>query len=157
MSKEFERLINLGEDARPTADEVALLDACLSDESTKGVRRWVRSLPEDEPSLAWRSGLNERLLAQRPAARRPWFLHPAWSVAAAGVLAVVFWATRMQPVQGTASGVSLEAALVSTHRDSVRASEIAGVGMAPHDLATLHKPAPAAARFDWNEMDMETL
>ncbi len=157
MARELENLFERGEDARPTAGESGALDAALLSERGENVRGWVKELPDDEPSLVWRSALNERLRAEVPHRRRPWILYPTWGVAAAGLLVLLVWTSRPQPVQNVPAGPSLEAVMVSVHRESVRSSEIAGAGMVPNDLATQHRPAPALAPFDWNETDLETL
>lgn len=151
-------LTNLGEDDRPNAEQMALLDARLDAPEGRTVQSWVGNLPEEEPSLAWRSALNERLreMKPKPGLRRR-LLYPGFGLAAAAALAVVFWTAQLSNDEPPAIGPTLEAALVSTHRDSVRAAELAGAGMAPHDLATLHKSSPEEPQFEWNELDVETL
>ena len=49
-----------------TAEEQAALDLALDTESG-AVRTCMTGLIDEEPSMAWRSGLNERLMALRPA------------------------------------------------------------------------------------------
>lgn len=158
MDRDRKVLTGLGEDDRPSAEQMVMLDEQLGSLQGQSARKWVGALPEDQPSLAWRSALNERLREQQPRPRfHSWFLYPGLGLATAGALALVIWMAQPAPVGTPPSGPTLEAALVSTHLESVRASEIAGAGMAPHDIATLHTASADRAEFEWNVMEAETL
>lgn len=143
-------------DASP--EDLARFEELLESPAHEAVRDGVRALAEDTPSLEWRSRLNERLRAVAPKPARRWFLRP-WAAVAAGVAGLALLLVSMPPrtAERPVDGPSLEASLISTHRETVRSTDLAGVGVTPHDLAAAHRPAPAASPYDWNELDLETL
>ncbi|MCO5295488.1 MAG: hypothetical protein M9921_01390 [Fimbriimonadaceae bacterium] len=147
------------ESGMATQEERERFEAALESRGQQRVREQVRALAEDTPSLEWRSRLNERLRSLAPKPARPWFLRPTVGLAAGAALAAALFFAQPRPVP-TGSGASepsLEASLILTHRETVRTTDIAGVGLTPHDLAASHRPAPAASPYDWNELDLETL
>lgn len=58
-----ELLKKLSSESGLTLSETLELERALESGSGDGPAAWMRALPQDEPSLAWRSGLNERLQA----------------------------------------------------------------------------------------------
>jgi len=113
----------------------------LESESQGAVRRIVKSLPEDTPSLHWRSSLNERILALGPVKKGLTSLGIALrALAGAGLvgalaLSVVFWQARTDSgaTAKAADGKSLAATLITEHRDSVESGEIAGPGISGNE------------------------
>ena len=142
-----------------TAEEERLLDLAL--DAQEPMRTVVQAMGGDEVNLTWRSQLNERVLelARQTQRQSRWLMiwRPALGLGLAGALALVFTLNN-RAVQPTPepSQPALEAALIQTHRDSVRASEIAGPGLASHEA----RPASIQWEddpYDWNEVDVETL
>lgn len=158
MNHSMRELLERVERGSATPEEFAALDDALASESQRAVSDRVRALPHDTPSLEWRSQLNERMRKEAPKASRSGFARTMWGLGVAASVALAWVAsTWNQAPQAIAEPVpSLEASLISTHRDTVRTAEIAGVGVSPHDLAAAHGPAPSSP-YDWNELDLETL
>jgi hypothetical protein len=140
------------------------LDEQLASEAQEAVRGFVKALPHEELSLAWRSGLNERLLAASAKQRRQrlfgWVWKPAFGLSVAGALAIL---TLMRPSaptpvirgSGDVNGV-IEASIVSTHRDSNAYSDVVGVGLLPVEVAS-GRTTSSPTRVDWDEVDIDTL
>lgn len=142
-------------------------DAKAIDDALSGqqaLRSLVKGLPEDSLSMAWRSALNERLVQEaavrKRRARIGLFLRPALGLGLACTLAVLVMFHPSKPSVAAPSGDALEAALVTTHRQSTYAWDVAGVGLSPTDLPmdsdTTRKPSSAPAT-SWNEDDLDSL
>jgi hypothetical protein len=141
--------------------EQRLLDEALESETHQAMKAMVHAVPQEEPSMSWRSGLNGRLLEIGKSVekkRRTWFvLRPALGLGLAGVLALVV--TLNVQKQGTPDSwkpMSVEAALVDEHIEALNATEIAGAGLASHEA----RPTPVSATddlYDWQPVDIESL
>lgn len=138
-------------------------DAQLASPAQDAMREAVRALPEDSLSMAWRSGLNERLIAEGARHKRRrrlfWALRPAAGLAMAGALAAVF-VIRTSPVPeitpNLSSSDSFEAALLSTHNEVAQFADVAGTGVRPTE-ATYASRNRAPENLDWSEVDIESL
>lgn len=141
------------------AQDLEVLDRELASPSQMHVAQAVRQIPADEPSLVWRSSLNERLDAvagtqKRRSAILAW-LRPTVGLACAGLLAWVGIA-QLSPVHlGSAPSTAIEAALISEHATVVEARLTAGTGLAhsestPTDVEKLPND-------DWLEGDLGAL
>lgn len=105
-----------------TAVEALQLDELLEAQSSERVAHTVAALPEEEPSLAWRSQLNSRLAEMAPApARKPW---GRWlgvtGLVAAGVMAIAIVVGPFGLVPGgkAAPGkVDVSAEVLSAHQE----------------------------------------
>ncbi len=137
--------------------EAHLLDQSLAEQ--EGIRSVVRELEDDTPSMAWRSGLNERLLAVTPTPRKSWFslraLAGLGTVAACTLaLILVLRPEAPRPMSApsvTVSESSVEQVLLDAHRSSSFALATgAGDGSAPTRTDT---PAPV---IHWTESDFES-
>lgn len=118
----------------------------------------VKSLPEDVPSMAWRSSLNERLREVAPPVRKPVRLL-AWlggaSLAGAAALAI-FMAGRPDAISTKppmARDTGLEAAIVAAHEESVGAYEVTTAGMSLRPT----REEGLDEEIDWNANDLGTL
>lgn len=94
MEREIFEKIQAGEtlDAR----EALMLEQALESGESVQVASWVEALEDAEPSLAWRSSLNEKLkaCAPKPAKKRWSWAKPGIAVAglaACTCLAMLFW------------------------------------------------------------------
>lgn len=109
-------------------------------------------LPEDEPSLAWRSELNQKLTALQRAPKAPWWAtwRPIAGLALAGALALTmfFGAPKPETVQSQAA---LDEVLIAAHRESVARQEIGAAPVSALQSDTGNQPA----LFD--EVDVTTL
>jgi hypothetical protein len=124
----------------------------LAKQESMGVRQLVQSLPEETPSLAWRSQLNLRLMevAERKQRLKARKLRLMWSGSlATGIAAVTVVAVVLQPVGAVQPqrqhGANLAAQMVATHQESnvitsVSAADVNGretsiefVGFEPED------------------------
>ena len=123
------------------------IEEALGSQSQKAVARLVGSLPEDTPSMVWRSALNEKLALEcgRVQRRRRFFFlaRPALGLALACALGVLVY-VRPAPIadvhpRGNSHAVTqtksdaVEAALVNLHLDDLRAMDVAGAGLNPND------------------------
>ncbi len=103
------------------------LDAALETSSQKAVRKWVESLPDEGPSMLWRSQLERRLRLEHKRRRvRTWFGLGSM-VAAAAAAGLFLWLgldapqrTHYAPNQTT----GVEEMLVTSHWDSVSAGAL---------------------------------
>lgn len=117
------------------------LEESLNSRAQASIRKVVNSLPQDAPSLRWRSSLNERLLSLEPIKRKLTTAAIAFRTLAGATLVcalgVGFVLLQHRPNTGPTSkmadGKALAAALISEHRDSVESSEIAGPGVSVED------------------------
>jgi len=137
------------------------VDRALAGVESAKVAKLVRSLPEDAPSMAWRSHLNERILAagRKRKARRSWariWMPAAGLGTSAAIAASVFflWIGGARPVNAVPEQ-SLEASMVSVHRDDVRFSELAGPGLSESDASSSQDGGRANGK--WKESDLEAM
>ena len=124
----------------------------LRSDAQRQVAAWVRGIPEETPSMAWRAALNEKVRAEseRRAHRRwQWSLaRPGLGLLVAATLAVFVFVPR--PLAPAAISVApasgrLEAGLVALHDESVRTDDVVGSGLRPTDdaptgLTATHDP-----------------
>lgn len=122
------------------------------------VKTWVKELPEDEPSMAWRASLNAKLEAIQPVAKpRPrWASWPVWSSAAgmAAIAIIAIVATRPDVNPTVAEPVAVTSdMLVDAHVESVARHDL---GLATgSDLRMDRGSQPAS--FDWDAVDLNLL
>ena len=137
-----------GEEESALGFPVSELDERLESAAQRKISRIVKGLPADEPSLVWRSQLNERLesTAKKGRARqrllRIW--SPALGLGLAAAIAVVMMVPRPVTAPVAQKGHGIEAALVATHQDTVLQDDIAGIGLTPMDVEDAAKGQDAA-------------
>jgi hypothetical protein len=125
------------------------LDLLLGSDAQNDVRHVVRSLPEDEPSLAWRSELNLRLMAvskhgERRRRQLVWkSLAGAMAALTLGVIGLTHFPSQ-HPVRHTSNG-SIEASILASHRRSVAYRDLNVVGPGTEDSDT-----------QWDDTDLGT-
>jgi hypothetical protein len=125
-----------------TMDEMNLIDEKLNRESLQTIGSLVRDLPEDVPSMAWRSALNERILAEAPKPRRAiwgWMLRPAVGLSVAAALAAV---VIFRPAPSATEGVGIESVLIQMHQEETRLSGLTGAGMTVTEMREFANPTP---------------
>lgn len=119
------------------------IDELLSRPFHAQIRSSLQKLPEDTPSMTWRSQLNERLVAEASAKqsrkrRSIWtFLSPIAGLALAGSLAFVLL-TRPHP-SGNGSSLAISSpkskvlaqSLVAEHSRSEIEQDVVGAGLSP--------------------------
>ena len=141
----------------PNSGSEALDRALASPESAK-VASVVHALPEDAPSMAWRSALNERILdaGRRHRLRRHWarIWMPAAGLGTTAAIAASFFLLFVSGPAPDGDAQDLEASMVMVHRDNVRFSELAGFGLSESD-ANLPKQG-SGAKNEWKESDLES-
>lgn len=124
------------------------LDAALA--KTEHVREWVRSMEAEEPSLAWRSALNERLIASTPR-RRPLFDWKWASGLAAGAamaaLAFALYIPRPGP-EPAASAYALEEAMLASYQQSSSAVTLGQSRLQPE------ASNGQSLEIEWTEADL---
>lgn len=138
-------------------------DAQLATSAQIAMRDVVRALPEESLSMAWRSGLNEALLAEGAKRQRRrrflWLFRPAAGLAMAGALAAVFvirTSTVVDPAPKPTTTPSLEAELLSAHNQVSQYADVAGSGVRPTDAAYASRDR-TSDDWDWTEVDIESL
>lgn len=129
------------------------LDVKLSSPVQQAIRHAVGSLPDESPSLAWRSALNARLL-QAAARRRKmrvfgWMWKPAMGLAVAGALAVAF-VMRMPTSADPSSKPDLEKALIGSYVDNAASYEVAGDNVSSGEM----RDSDNQLRFDLGQEDV---
>ncbi len=147
MSMNKELFEKLAREEELTPAEHLMLEEALESGADWGAA--VRaSLPASEPSMAWRSGLNERLQALQPRRKRFSFFPVGAgfaAVAACGALAAVFVfgprSGAADPSATQASDLTLEMAIADVHRDALTQAD-----------AGVYVPAePTLAAYNWSE------
>ena len=135
-----------------TAEETLRLDEMLGGKSAAA--HLVNSLPEDEPSLAWRSELNSKLSAMTPKPRKNNFLKlfTAVAVPAAAAIALGLYVfPKLNPSpdsisvpEVTAKSGGIEEELLLAHNSA-------------EERAALPVSLPAessGASYDWSSLEM---
>jgi hypothetical protein len=124
-------------------------DSMLENPQQNAMRDLVSKLPEESLSMAWRSSLNEKLMAEAvPVQRKRSFfriLQPALGVAAVAAMATVLM-VRSAPVVDLPS-FSIEQALVQDHRHNMVLSDLVGAGLNP--LETTPTGTLSVDQPDW--------
>lgn len=112
------------------------LSRLLQSEPNEVIRNIVKALPDDMPSMRWRSSLNEKILAMGPVKKRisaaviALRTFAGVGLACALGLGLFLAQSKPAPVKGsTGSEQELARALISQHRDSVETDEITGAGI----------------------------
>lgn len=124
--------------------------------SQSAIRQIVNSLPGDEPSLAWRSQLNERLRALPVKARKRWW-ELAWKptvglgLATAFAFALLMRPTQPGPTLTPESGSIVADAIFDAHRGTVARHELGAVAGEALQSDT------AAVPVEWDDVDLNTL
>lgn len=136
------------------------LDLRLESEGQLQIQQAVRTMPEETVSMAWRSELNEKLVAgiqaKHKKRRFAWVLSPALGLGLAGALAVVLMTKTTPPVDGpiTPNQPALEDSLVATHQDALRYTDVTGVGLNPDEIVSKRS---ATAIYDFDEVALGSL
>jgi len=144
-----------------------ILDTKLASANQQAIQKVVQQLPEDSLSLAWRSALNERLIAEsvshKPRFRFSWFAMPAAGVAMAAALAVVVFfhaptssSPQLTTLSGTSSG-SVEMGLLDAYRQESVSHEIIGAGPDPSVDASRPSMTDVALDSYSSEVDPDSL
>jgi len=136
-----------------SAAEMAELDAML--EASSPVARAVQVIPIDEPSMVWRSELNEKLRAMAPAPRSTrfgwrWFAPAAVAgVALAGFM--IF--SRPAPVSADklVAAATIESTMISAHSENDTLADVSAVS---YPVPTESAPSDV---MQWTPDDLESL
>ncbi len=114
------------------------IDDRLNNVGQQTVKNLVQGLPADTVSLAWRSSLNEQLLAvsaQKQRKRRlQWILRPAAGLSLATLCAIVF---IVQPYYRHASvkpDFRVENAILNDHHNSALLNEVSSAGLNSNEV-----------------------
>lgn len=124
-----------------TPMETALLDAFLQDEEGSGTVSALAAIGHDEPSLAWRSRLNERISAESAVPVRPKFGMALRLSAVAGVATVFALGSFLLRGAPTTAGELTEshaaqATLLQLHEEAHAFTVLPGDGMGFGSLAS---------------------
>lgn len=141
-----------------------MLDSQLESAGQQAIRKIVEGLPDDTLSMAWRSQLNERLLAastvRRPRFRLSWIAMPAAGAAVAYALAVAVFlhapGTALPQAQPS-HNYAVEAGLLDAYRQESVTHEIEGAGPDPSVDAGHPSIVEAATDADNSEVDPDSL
>jgi len=138
------------------------VDARLESPAQIKMAAVVRSLPDETLSMAWRSSLNERVLATAKKQRRSrlvgWIWKPTSGLALAGALAfvVMFHPNQVSPTVGQSDG-TVEANMVNYYQQSTVAYDVAGPGLALPSDSSEAKTAQKAVDPNFTEDDLASL
>lgn len=121
------------------------LDEKLATDSMKSIAQLVKDLPEEIPSMNWRSQLNERILAEaKPKPKldlQRWLLRPALGLGLAAALAVAF---VIRPAASDSTGSTVESLMIATHQDDVNYASVTGAGLSVSEMKDYSSPTPVS-------------
>lgn len=134
------------------------IDEKLNSFSQAKIAEAVRSLPDEELSMAWRSGLNSRILegaaSQRKKRLRMNFLwKPAFGLSLACTLAVTV--IFRSPAKTIQAGDSIEIALLRHHQEAALPFDMASFGLSP--IEATNSESTISSVKEWTETDLESL
>lgn len=125
----------------------------------KLVGQLVSMLPEDVPSMAWRSALSEKIYAEHASFQKRrrflWLTRPAAGILVAGALALIVLVRVPTKQPSFAAGKSIESAVIDTYQQETAIHEIASAGPIPG--AESAHIAAVDPDSDWPQLDSETL
>lgn len=138
-----------------TLEESLELDTLLEESSE--VASWLSPSPNSEPSLAWRSRLNEQLIthAPKPKAKLRWGRVPQLASLAATLAFATFSATsyinsRGGSVPASSEGISPEELMISAHLQN----NFSAVVATPSELPTSNQEANGT--IHWSPEELST-
>lgn len=131
------------------------VDSQLETPAQQAVRQVVQALPEEQPSLAWRSELNANLQKQSIRRRRldfwGWFWKPSAGVAvAAGLALLVIARIPSSTADAPAPKGNLEQALVNSYIHSKTSWELTPDGVTANEA----KDTEGSQEPDWFREDI---
>jgi len=144
-----------------------ILDSKLESAGQLAMQKIVHRLPEDTLSMAWRSSLNERLIADSVRAKRKlrftWFAMPTAGIAVAAALAGVVFLhapSHSSPAVSSAhvavaNSGSVERGLLDAYRQESESREIVGAG--PDPSSDSYHPSFVDLASDSSEVDPDSL
>lgn len=130
------------------------LDAELASTVSLNVAQLVRALPDEAPSMVWRSELNASIqaaAANRTRLNRIWIWKPMAGLALCGVLAFAFILRQPTAIPSTVVESGIEQALVRNHVESFSSMDLAGVGVTNTEAK---ESASRAVPDEWEQEDI---
>ena len=134
------------------------MDERLESQDQIAISKVVASLADEEPSLAWRSQLNEKLMAvsvQQKKRRtfRLWTLRPALGLSVAGALALGLFFSGGRPA---VAGGNLESALISEHQAASDVAQVSYIDL--HNSEGISSASSVKVESpEWSETDTESI
>ncbi len=135
----------------------AALDRALNDKGQQFVAQSVKNLSEDEPSMAWRAALNDKLVTassdskRRAQRQRTW--RPAISLAATGALALAIISQRgMTPTAPVSTSNAIEFAAVDAHLEAERSLDLGSIQVVSQDTGS----TISNSSNSWEDADLGT-
>lgn len=118
-------------------------ESLLNSENQHKLALLVKSLPEEDLSLSWRSGLNMKIMAAQDAKRKHRRTKKifAWSSSvSAGFAATVLFGLMMNPTPVSSPSRNLDSVafaseLVKTHQESLVLASVSGMGYPTHETS----------------------
>lgn len=139
-------------------DSEVELDIALRSKPQTRIASMVKSLPCEEPSMAWRSRLNEGIVRQRGRIqvqnKLKWMFAPVAGLGLAGLFAVLILTPQRLLMPG-AKSVAIERSILDDHRDAVISRAVAGRGLVAQEA----RPTDRSGwnKDSWEESDIEAL
>lgn len=138
MNSEFEEKLAREKDL--SRDEQIRLEMALDSREHAEIRSWVGELTDEDPSLAWRSALNERLHAAKPATREPklrWRWASVMGLGLASALTLTVYLVGLKPTANPratspSEKASVEANLLAAHQDGLSMLDLGTGSPAEH-------------------------
>lgn len=126
------------------------LDRELNSPIQMEVARLVRELPEEVPSMAWRSSLNDKIRLQAAQVRRKkmvinWVFRPALGLGLASVAALMMFTHTAPPASRPDKSAEVADAIVRTYSDELQNREVT---YTPVSLEAPQPPAPSENSAD---------
>lgn len=150
-----ELLKKLAEEAPLSPAEQAELDAALG--GSAAISSAVRDLPTEEPSMVWRSELNEKLAAMgapRKSKLAGFWWKLAAPVAATAIIGAAFFMNRPEVASSPAgiASASVEEEIWGTHLEMASAMDVA------ESYAPVRNGAetPTGEWIEWSSTDLES-
>lgn len=123
--------------------EEAFDESKLNSESQLQVASMIKSMPDEDLSLSWRSSLNVKLMAAEKARKKQrttkrffaWGSSLSAGIAAVSYIVLMTNASSIAPINSKSQSMAFASELVKTHQESVVLASVSGTGTSLHETS----------------------
>jgi hypothetical protein len=140
----------------------ARIDEALNGTDQQFIAQAIKHMPSEEPSLVWRSALNEKVrelaVAKKKTAARWAILRPAMGLGLAATLAVMFlkpMGIESEPRSTIAQQAGIESLMADAHLDAERGYDLGAVTLVVSGAES--NRTNMNAQPTWDEFDLGAL
>jgi hypothetical protein len=124
-------------------NEEAFDESRLNSDTQRKVANLIKSLPEEDLSMAWRSSLNMKLMDVQNAKRKQrvtkrifaWGSSLSAGIAATAYIVLMTNAPSITPTNSRSESVAFASELVKTHQESIVLASVSGTGSSIHETS----------------------